>query len=185
MVKLPKNSVGAKQLKKQAVTGAKIRANAVNSAKVKDGSLLGRDFKPGQIPAGPPGPSNAYYSSQRGLATLASPSAVATLTSMALPAGSYTFTAQSYAYRQSGNGNPDQIMCSLRDGTNTFAGLPSQTTVDPSEHLVFIGAATLESQATVDLYCFQITHPADGADTLGVIGGRIVATRVGELTTTP
>ena len=45
-IKLPKNSVGTKQLKK----------NAVVSAKVKNGSLLRADFKAGQVPAGPAGP---------------------------------------------------------------------------------------------------------------------------------
>lgn len=45
-VKLPKNSVGTKQLKN----------NAVNSSKVKDGSLLKGDFAAGQLPAGPQGP---------------------------------------------------------------------------------------------------------------------------------
>lgn len=44
-VKLPKNSVGTKQIKK----------NAVNSKKVKNGSLLAGDFKAGQLPAGPTG----------------------------------------------------------------------------------------------------------------------------------
>ena len=44
-VKLPRNSVGTKQLKK----------NAVVSSKVKDGSLLVRDFSAGQLPAGPQG----------------------------------------------------------------------------------------------------------------------------------
>jgi hypothetical protein len=44
-IKLPANSVGAKQLKK----------NAVNSAKVKRHSLLKSDFKPGQLPRGPQG----------------------------------------------------------------------------------------------------------------------------------
>ena len=47
---LPKGSVGAKQLKK----------NAVTSAKVKDGSLQGSDFAAGQLPAGAtgaPGPA--------------------------------------------------------------------------------------------------------------------------------
>jgi hypothetical protein len=43
---LPKHSVGARQLK----------ANAVRSAQVKDGSLLARDFKAGQLPAGAAGP---------------------------------------------------------------------------------------------------------------------------------
>lgn len=45
--RLAKNSVGSRQ----------IRRNAVTSAKVKDHSLLGRDFKPGQIPSGQPGPA--------------------------------------------------------------------------------------------------------------------------------
>jgi hypothetical protein len=44
--KLPNNSVGSKQIKK----------NAVNSSKVKDRSLLAGDFKAGQLPAGPAGP---------------------------------------------------------------------------------------------------------------------------------
>ena len=41
-LKLPANSVGTKQLKKNAVTGAK----------VKDFSLFTNDFAPGQIPRG-------------------------------------------------------------------------------------------------------------------------------------
>lgn len=43
------NSVGASQLK----------ANAVNSAKVKNGTLLAKDFKAGQLPAGPQGAAGA------------------------------------------------------------------------------------------------------------------------------
>jgi hypothetical protein len=43
---LPKNSVGAKQLKK----------DSVSSAKVADGSLQASDFKAGALPAGAPGP---------------------------------------------------------------------------------------------------------------------------------
>jgi hypothetical protein len=46
---LPKNSVGAAQLKKNAVTGVK----------VKDGSLLAADFKAGQLPQGPKGEPGA------------------------------------------------------------------------------------------------------------------------------
>jgi hypothetical protein len=42
---LPRNSVGGAQLKK----------NAVTSPKVKKSSLLASDFRPGQLPAGPPG----------------------------------------------------------------------------------------------------------------------------------
>ena len=45
-IKLPANSVGTRQ----------IRNNAVTSIKVKDASLLSRDFKAGQLPAGAQGP---------------------------------------------------------------------------------------------------------------------------------
>lgn len=45
VAQLPANSVGSKQLKK----------NAVTAAKVKDRSLLAQDFKSGQLPAGPRG----------------------------------------------------------------------------------------------------------------------------------
>jgi hypothetical protein len=45
-LRLPANSVGAKQIKK----------NAVNSSKVANGSLLAGDFKAGQLPAGAQGP---------------------------------------------------------------------------------------------------------------------------------
>src|SRR2546423_13101243 len=43
--KLPKNSVGSRQIK----------AYAVNSSKVADGSLISGDFKAGQLSAGPQG----------------------------------------------------------------------------------------------------------------------------------
>jgi hypothetical protein len=48
-VALPKNSVGNKQLSPDAVT----------SGKVKDRTLLGKDFRAGQLPAGPRGPVGA------------------------------------------------------------------------------------------------------------------------------
>jgi hypothetical protein len=40
---LPKNSVGAAQLRNGAVTAGKVRTDTINSAKVKDGTLTGAD----------------------------------------------------------------------------------------------------------------------------------------------
>ncbi len=48
-ITLPTNSIGSKQ----------IRRNAVSSSKVKDRSLLRKDFKVGELPAGPRGPAGA------------------------------------------------------------------------------------------------------------------------------
>jgi hypothetical protein len=53
---VPKNSVGAQQLRNGAVTSTKLRGDAVTSGKVKNRSLRAIDFKQGQLPTGPPGP---------------------------------------------------------------------------------------------------------------------------------
>jgi hypothetical protein len=52
---VPRNSVGALQLKRNAVTSSKIAPNAIRTGQILDGSLLASDFKPGQIPQGPKG----------------------------------------------------------------------------------------------------------------------------------
>jgi hypothetical protein len=68
---LPRNSVGALQLK----------ANSVNSSKVLNGSLLRADFRAGQVPAGPAGPPGAPGATgatgPAGAAGIASPGYVA------------------------------------------------------------------------------------------------------------
>jgi hypothetical protein len=52
---LPRNSVGAPQVKKAAITSGKLRNGAVTGTKVLDGSLTAADFKAGSLPAGPKG----------------------------------------------------------------------------------------------------------------------------------
>jgi hypothetical protein len=54
-IKLPKNSVGSKQLKSGAVKASDLGNNAVSSPKVANGSLLSEDFAAGQLPQGPKG----------------------------------------------------------------------------------------------------------------------------------
>jgi hypothetical protein len=52
---VPRNSVGTLQLQRNAVKAAKIAPNAIRTGHVLNGSLLGEDFKAGQIPQGPKG----------------------------------------------------------------------------------------------------------------------------------
>ena len=53
--KIKANSVGSKQIKTGAVQTADLADNSVTSPKVANGSLLGEDFKAGEMPAGAPG----------------------------------------------------------------------------------------------------------------------------------
>jgi hypothetical protein len=48
-IKLPKNSVGTRQLKKKAVTSSKIKAGAVNGSKVANNSLTGNDISESRL----------------------------------------------------------------------------------------------------------------------------------------
>ena len=57
VLQVPRNSVGAAQLKTAAVTNRKIASNAVTSAKVANGSLHRRDFRANSLPIGRAGPA--------------------------------------------------------------------------------------------------------------------------------
>jgi hypothetical protein len=117
---LPKNSVGTKQLKKSAVT----------SPKVKDGTLLGKDFKAGQLPAGARGeqgpegkqgakgepgargPSNAYNDfTATQIQIASSPGTVAA--TLAVPAGNWVILGRANVFN---NGIIATGDCSLFSG---------------------------------------------------------------------
>jgi len=59
VLNVPDNSVTTKKIRNDAVTAPKIKAGAVTASEVKNGSLLRVDFRPGQLPAGPPGPAGS------------------------------------------------------------------------------------------------------------------------------
>jgi hypothetical protein len=54
---IPRDTVGAKQIKANAVRSAEIKANAVKSGKVKNATLRAVDFRAGELPAGERGPA--------------------------------------------------------------------------------------------------------------------------------
>jgi hypothetical protein len=56
---LAAHSVGPTQLRTHAVTNTKLANGAITAAKIKTHSLLAKDFKPGQLPAGAPGTPGA------------------------------------------------------------------------------------------------------------------------------
>src|SRR5881296_1014743 len=66
-LKLPKNSVGSKQIKKRAVTKAKLHKGAVDGSKVKDHSLTGRQINLAKLGTVP----NAGHSASADSATTA------------------------------------------------------------------------------------------------------------------
>ncbi len=154
---LPENSVGSKQLKKNAVTGAKVR----------DGSLKATDFETGQLPAGPKGdigpqgsqgpqgpkgetgeigPSDAYEVGD------ASDSGSTPPLALNLPAGNYIAFAKYTAYA------PTQptvsTVCVLSDGThnsNLYSTVEQAGVTQNSAsgsilvHLTSSGSVTLSS----------------------------------------
>src|SRR5215212_1153084 len=58
-LKVGKNTIGTKQLKRGAVKNSDIAANSVTGSKVKRRSLSSSDFKAGSLPRGPQGERGA------------------------------------------------------------------------------------------------------------------------------
>jgi hypothetical protein len=189
---LPKNSVGAKQLRK----------GAVNSAKVKDASLMSKDFKAGQLPAGPTGargaegprglegargatgqtgargPSNAYVDSTAGQITISSAPGTLAAT-LAVPAGTWAVFGRVNVFN---NGILATGECSVSAGATTLdTGLfKLQTSSGANElPLTLHGIATFTGPTAIQMFCEE--ESAAGAD-FRVSERRLTAIQVETLT---
>jgi hypothetical protein len=173
-LKLPKNSVGSKQIK----------ANAVNSSKVANGSLLAGDFKAGQLPAGAaglkgdkgdpcspsdpnckgpkgdtgaqgPGAVRLYYSaSGHDIASGASPAPVDTVAVV----GELTIKASCVKFGSTGITNPEELNISLASsvGADVNWGYaeqkdPNNGTNGPDPSVARPGGATLTAGQSAPL----------------------------------
>jgi hypothetical protein len=190
-IKLPKNSVGNKQLKKNAVTGSK----------VKDGSLFSNDFAAGQLPRGPKGdpgsqgaqgpagangePSSAYYASTRAnvvITGLDTDNNFVTLTG--LPPGSYVINGHVTAART--DAGFSAVRCGIKAAGQDSAGTPhgfgqalavgNVTGATQFGSVVTSLAVTSGATFTATLYCWQTNNPGAHLEE-----GRLEAIKVGAL----
>jgi hypothetical protein len=187
---LPRNSVGAKQL----------RNNSVTSGKVKDRSLLAKDFKAGQLPRGeqgpkgdqglpgekgaqgeqgPAGPSEAITGTRTGFVSITAPSPGALVGKLPLSAGSWVVTATTWLESQEG-GNTTSASCTLTVGsvsTSVTARLAPASDGGYRETVSLTTPAKLDGAGNASLTC------ASGVGiTIRATGTRITAIRSGAVT---
>lgn len=175
-VALPPRSVGTAQLRNGAVTAAKVRKH----------TLLKRNFKPGQLPAGPrgprgprglpgpPGPSDGYAASLVGPVPVAVQDTPATLAELTIPqSGDYVITAKAY-FDSTGSGIAT-ITCTLDtragdiDEVELLAGNPTPIGLTVTHAYDAPGVADLNCAARAAAEAHYV---------------RITAIRLGSLTTT-
>lgn len=203
---LPGNSVGARQLKR----------NAVTSVKVKDGSLKAADFQAGQLPAGstgPQGPAGAAgpagsngtngtngtngapgpaglthtytVTNNTSVSVATTTTVLATLPSV--PAGTYLLNGIAGLFGATGTGaDPVEVGCSLyKDGTEipgsyvqgAFTPFASNAAFATDMTIPLLGTATLTSSSVVTLKCLKFGGGAGNTVTNG-FGTSIAASRV-------
>lgn len=175
-IKLPKNSVGTKQLKKGAVTPAKISpatAMALRGAQGPAGS-------PGpQGPAGPAGPSNAYYAFNNDETT-----GKKTI-SLSVPAGNYVVTASMFAFnREEKEGRVGCDLVSSADKAHDGSAV-ANVPKDPAETIVSYVQPTAETAFSFGAQGGKIEYECgnyEGMAKVGFYQARIVAVAVGSLT---
>lgn len=170
-IKLPKNSVGSKQIKKGAVTPPKVSPKTI------------AQFKGAQGPPGETGPSDAYIDREdaiQALSGVATPNQVAALS---LPAGSYTFTAKLLADNDAAT--PSRIDCHLDDPVGNqldFMKIRLAATGVPNlefGNVSLAGALTLAAPGTVSVQCQQLETTGSPGITVGF--RKLVAVKVGAL----
>lgn len=178
---LPRNSVGAKQL----------RNNSVTSGKVKDRSLLAKDFKAGQLPRGeqgakgdqgeqgPAGPSEAITGTRTGFVSITAPSPGVLVGKLPLSAGSWVVTATTWLESQEGV-NTTSASCTLTVGsvsTSVTARLAPASDGGYRETVSLTTPAKLDGAGNASLSC------ASGVGiTIRATGTRITAIRSGAVT---
>jgi hypothetical protein len=174
--KLPKNSVGTKQLKAKAVTPAKVSPKTIARFRGARGPA-GQTGQTGQT-----GPSDAYINS---IDTIQALSGVATnnqVAALSLPAGSYALNAKLLADNDNPGGS--RIDCTLAGPTGNqldFMKLnlePTSSGQSEFGNISLAGATTLSAPGTVSVQCQQL-----GAATPGITVGfrKLVAIKVGAL----
>jgi len=162
-IKLPKNSVTSKAIKKGAVTNAKLGKNAVSSSKVKDGSLLKQDFAAGQLPAGAQGPKgdkgDAGTNGTNGADGAQGPAGIAAAYARVQPDGTLLPTIGTTL--PNGTKDVDQSMI-----TNPAAGVYCFTgmTFNPASALVALDNAGASTAAANN---FSISVAVEHGNTLG------------------
>lgn len=193
-------SYAATKLATNAVKSRNIAKNAITSAKVKDGSLLRKDFKSGQIPAGPRGPAGATgpagAKGDKGDKGDIGPSSATSVTHQAagpnlstttlgiatlpLEAGSYFIAGKVNVFS---TGAGALAVCWVRAGGSEdraegYVGNGAGQTIDLSlaPHLV----VTLASAGNATLECGKDA----AAPTVGTNGIRLSAIRLGSATST-
>jgi len=129
-------------------------ANSVGTAQVIDNSLLKKDFKAGQLPAGKQGPSNAYATSADGPTTVSDGGT--TLATLQIPKpGNYVIWAK--AYLSDGSTGDDQAQCILSANNasdHSFAYLPKASATATVSNIV---AGKVTAAGTAQLACTSAT----------------------------
>lgn len=163
---LPRNSVGAKHVKKNAITTKKIR----------NGTLLRADFKRGQLPRGVRGPAGP--AGQRGPSDVrqiadgtatAWSATFATQRSLSLPVGSWLVSATLAADSNAAAGTTQTCQCRLSVGGTVVdqveLTLGGSTESSERAAITLQGGRTLAAAGTADLQCQStgtgsVLHPS-------------------------
>ena len=181
VTQLPRNSVGAKQLKANSVTSGKIRARAVQRTDLAPSARIGSRGVRG--PAGPVGPSETIQVKRAESVPIPTgANGTATLATISVPAGSWVFNAQTrVAYPGAGTG--DFFDCYLTRGGGERLG---EGTLHVGEAAPGVVAGSIPTQVAATFSAptqlsYACTHPAP-------IGGApraertwLLATRTGAL----
>ena len=157
--KLPKSSVGTKQIKKNAVTGAKVKSGTLglsDLAASARNSLKGQTGPAGQNgAAGARGPSDVFHATgSTACGGNCTANSTHQIVSLDLPAGSYVIHGKAVLQGITSPGSDSASVCKLLDGTNTDESYQRvHSSIIDASTLTPVLVVTYSAPTTVHLDC--------------------------------
>jgi hypothetical protein len=182
--KIPKNSVGSKQLKKHAVTPSKIASATIKRFKGQKGDTGPQGPAGAAGPRGPEAASHGFQASGGTGANSVSASLFGTtVVTVAVPPYNYLVTSTVEA--DTADGNSGSILCRLinEGGTGSIPTTRSQdiAATGPAENFTLVGEFAISAGQSMKLECSR----SGASSLLRVDSANIVAVQISDFTGVP
>lgn len=174
--KLPKNSVGTKQIKNNAVTGAKVKAGSLGSGDFASGALRGPQGPQGPAGASVTTPALAVFRDGRQTITSSNPTAPTVIATMnGLSEGAWAINAKTVVYTDASNPVKCQLLAPAAGGGDVDTSGSAVDFLKATIALQLLHEVPAGSTQSVRVACWKTTNASADASSTKIQAVRLTS----------